>query len=94
MSLAELPRTEATADCTLELCDHTVQHVDQDGKMLGSWIESTEEYGVRVACRICNKLYGYRPREDGRTDKQLYEAYLEQQRRLACPGCGESPFLD
>ena len=24
---------------------------------------------------------------------QLYELFLEQQRRLACPGCGEEAFL-
>jgi hypothetical protein len=24
---------------------------------------------------------------------QLYELFLEQQRRLACPGCGEEEFL-
>ena len=27
------------------------------------------------------------------TAEEMQAAYLEQQRRLACPGCGESPFL-
>ena len=25
--------------------------------------------------------------------ERLRQLYLEQQRRLACPGCGEAPFL-
>ncbi len=28
------------------------------------------------------------------TEQELRERYEEQQRRLACPNCGEVPFLD
>lgn len=28
------------------------------------------------------------------TEQQLRERYLQQQRRLTCPSCGEEPFLD
>ena len=28
------------------------------------------------------------------TEQELLERYEEQQQRLACPGCGEEPFLD
>ncbi len=27
------------------------------------------------------------------SQEELHRLYLEQQRRLACPGCGEAPFL-
>lgn len=30
---------------------------------------------------------------DAETQEAYCRAYLEQQARLACPGCGESPFL-
>lgn len=36
-------------------------------------------------------LAAYQP--DKKSDAELYQAYLQQQRRLACPGCGEEPFL-
>ena len=75
------------------ICDHTLHHRDQNGKLNGSWIETVGPCGVRVACRVCDRLFGYKPKEAGRTDDELYEAYLEQQRRRACPGCGEEPFL-
>ena len=29
----------------------------------------------------------------GKSDAKMYQAYLAQQRRLACPGCGAEPFL-
>jgi len=27
------------------------------------------------------------------SQEEMHKLYLEQQRRLACPGCGEEPFL-
>lgn len=26
--------------------------------------------------------------------EQLFELYLEQQRRLCCPSCGDDPFIE
>lgn len=34
------------------------------------------------------------PRDSQPTEQELCERYEEQQRRLACPGCGEEPFMD
>ncbi|QDV73224.1 hypothetical protein Spa11_14200 [Botrimarina mediterranea] len=31
--------------------------------------------------------------EHDRQQARLYEAYIEQQRRMHCPSCGESPQL-
>ena len=93
MSIAELQATDGTMDSKVLVCNHTLHHRDQDGNPLGSWIESTGGYGIRVACRVCDELFGYLPNDLGRSDQELYEAYLEQQRRRSCPGCGEEPFL-
>ena len=94
MSLVEHHRlVEEGRKTNRAICDHTLHHRGQDGKPIGSWIESKGPYGIRIACRVCDKLFGYKPKEAGRTEDELYEAYLEQQRRLACPGCGEEPFL-
>jgi len=38
------------------------------------------------------KLYGVIERRTMSLD-EMQAAYIEQQRRLACPGCGEEPFL-
>lgn len=32
--------------------------------------------------------------QDATSTENLRERYQEQQRRLACPSCGEEPFLD
>ena len=94
MSLVEHHRVvEESGNDSQTVCDHTPHHRDQDGRPIGSWAESTGPYGVRVACQVCDKLFGYMPNDAGRTDQELHEAYLEQQRRRACPGCGEEPFL-
>ncbi|MDZ4850389.1 MAG: hypothetical protein SGI77_13975 [Pirellulaceae bacterium] len=93
MSLAKVHATDGAIDSKVAICNHTLHHRDEDGTPLGSWIESTGVYGIRVTCRVCDKFFGYLPNEQGRSDQELYEAYLEQQRRLACPGCGEEPFL-
>lgn len=75
------------------VCNHTLHHKDDSGRLAGTWIETNGPYGTRVSCRVCGKFFGYHPNEAKRTDDELYKAYLEQQRRLACPGCGEEPFL-
>jgi len=43
-----------------------------------------------TACNFCGVRYGKHNPSDEETVRR---AYLEQQRRLACPGCGEEPFL-
>ncbi|MDZ4849728.1 MAG: hypothetical protein SGI77_10565 [Pirellulaceae bacterium] len=93
MSPAELQATDGAIDSEVLVCNHTLHYRDPNGNPLGSWIESNGVYGMRVACRVCDKFFGYLPNEQGRSDQEMYEAYLEQQRRLACPGCGEEPFL-
>ena len=93
MSLVEHRVVEAKQRSAIVVCNHTLHHRDQVGSLTGSWVESTGPYGVRVACGVCDKFFGYQPNEAGRSDMALYAAYLEQQRRLACPGCGEEPFL-
>lgn len=74
-------------------CDHTLHLRDQQGRRIGSWAEERTEHGVRVACRYCGKFYGYCDPKREPTPEQLRQAYLEQQRRRSCPGCGEEPFL-
>ncbi len=60
--------------------------------VLGSWIEVEMGSSVRIECMACGELYGVIERIK-MTAEEMQAAYLEQQRRLACPGCGESPFL-
>jgi hypothetical protein len=92
---SSVPATDVTtsANPIAEVCNHTLHHKDPAGKLEGTWIETSGAYGIRVSCRVCGKFFGYHPKESDRTDEELYKAYLEQQRRLACPGCGEEPFL-
>jgi len=71
-------------------CHHVEQVRTPDGQLLGSWIE-IEIYTVTyTACNFCGVRYGKHNPSDEETVRR---AYLEQQRRLACPGCGEEPFL-
>lgn len=44
-----------------------------------------------VACTRCGGLTESKPTEAEK--ERLKKLYLEQQKRLSCPGCGESPFL-
>lgn len=74
-------------------CNHTLYPRNGAGESLGSWIEQRTASGVRVVCRYCQKFYGYRTISRTADEDRLLQAYLEQQRRLACPGCGEEPFL-
>lgn len=69
-------------------CQHTTQHQSTSGVFLGTWIEVKVAEGSRVVCSVCGKLF-----EQIKSDEEILAAYLEQQLRLACPGCGESPFL-
>lgn len=75
----------------LSTCEHTLHLFDGQGKITGSWHGEETENGIRYSCRHCGKFYGYQPNE--KTQKQHYQAYLEQQRRMGCPGCGEEPFM-
>ncbi len=75
----------------LSVCNHTNQLSDGSGQPLGSWIATDTRHGIRYSCGGCGKLYGYQPNK--KSDAEMYQAYLAQQRRLACPGCGEEPFL-
>lgn len=87
-------RTESHHDGSgVSRCDHTLHLKDSAGKPLGSWVEQRTASGIRVVCRYCQKFYGYRTTRRKADEDRLRQAYLEQQRRLACPGCGEEPFL-
>ena len=93
----EKGRTDATHDqigCSQQLeqvCDHTIELFDPQGRLRGSWIGEDSPHGTRYACQRCGKFYGYQP--DKKSQEAMYQAYLEQQRRLNCPGCGDSPFM-
>ena len=73
-----------------QACQHTPCHKSEDGQMQGSWVEIRIESITYVACNICGAKFGTVANAN---DEAVRQAYLEQQRRLACPGCGESPFL-
>lgn len=90
MSLAECSVSDNSSKSTGLHCDHALHHVDANGKQLGSWVSTNGPYGNRVDCRFCHKLFGYLPNEVGRTDKQLYEAYLEQLSQRSFPALEKS----
>ena len=72
-------------------CDHVADIRGPNGELLGSWIEVRVESKVYIECGQCGIRQGMKP-----SDKQNAEflaAYRLQQQRLACPGCGEEPFL-
>lgn len=74
-------------------CDHTLHAIDNNGQTTGTWVVR-EVGGVRrVACGSCGKVYG-RLHTAPHADSESRKRYEEQQRRLACPGCGEDPFID
>ena len=73
------------------ICNHMSHLSDANGQPTGSWIAKITNDGIRYSCGCCGSFYGYQP--DKKSDAELYQAYLQQQRRLACPGCGEEPFL-
>lgn len=45
----------------LRSCDHALYHVDNSGHLQGSWQATVTGDLVRIACRYCDKFYGYRP---------------------------------
>ena len=73
------------------VCDHTLHLSDANGTPTGSWSASSTNDGIHYSCACFGKLYGYQPNK--KSDAEMYQAYLEQQRRLSCPGCGEEPFM-
>ncbi|WP_146601506.1 hypothetical protein [Novipirellula aureliae] len=73
----QLQQHELTAQCD-DVCCHTLHHCDPDGRLLGTWAETAGVYGLHVYCKVCGKLYGYRPRDERRTDEQWHKAYLKQ----------------
>ncbi len=93
----EKGRTDAThgqagSSQPLELvCDHTIELFDQQGRVRGSWVGEDSPNGIRYSCRKCGKFYGYQPNKHSK--EAMYQAYLEQQRRLNCPGCGDGTFM-
>ncbi len=74
-------------------CDHTIEALDSAGQPTGSWVVQTEGGVTRVVCGVCGKLYGRLDAGDKRQKLSASQAYLLQQQRRACPGCGEEPFL-
>lgn len=73
-------------------CDHTLKAIDETGVTTGSWVIRETGAIRRVECGVCGKFYGRIPTNPN-DQKRANQAYLEQQRRRACPGCGEEPFL-
>ncbi len=71
-------------------CNHLEQVKSLDGQLLGSWVEIEIDKVIYTACTYCGVRYGKHNPPD---EEAARRAYLEQQRRLACPGCGEEPFL-
>ena len=91
----EWPRI-TTRRCNMSQCNHTPFPVDPNGATTGSWIIDYQGDTARIVCEICRRFYGYLPTAEGKRhdeEARLRQAYLEQQRRLSCPGCGEEPFL-
>lgn len=75
-------------------CDHTLHALDDQGQTTGSWVIEANGKSSRVVCRFCRKFYvKVEVRKQDEEQERLRQAYLEQQRRLSCPGCGEEPFL-
>lgn len=72
-------------------CHHTDHCHHDDGRLAGTWTYQVTNSGSRVVCRECGIPYGQVADPDSQS--QMRKAYLEQQRRRACPGCGEEPFL-
>ena len=73
-------------------CNHTADHKNAAGVLLGTWIEVDMGNKIRFECVACKKLYVVIERRT-MSPEEMQAAYLDQQRRLACPGCGEEPFL-
>ena len=71
-------------------CQHVEQAKSPEGQLLGSWIEIEIDTVIYTACNFCGVRFGKHDLSDKEAGRR---AYLEQQRRLACPGCGEEPFL-
>ena len=42
-------------------CNHTIHHVDQDGRLQGSWTEERIGRRVRIVCSVCSRFFGYLP---------------------------------
>ena len=77
----------------MKTCDHTLQALNSAGRPTGTWVIE-EKGGVRrVVCGVCGKVYGRLSVGNERQKMTAHEAYLQQQQRRACPGCGEEPFL-
>lgn len=81
---------DAKHSTTTQTCEHTESHLNSAGNLQGSWEEIPIPEGLRIQCRCCGKIFGT-IRDTSPEDAM--RAYMEQQARRACPGCGESPFL-
>lgn len=71
-------------------CQHTQEYRTQSGDLSGSWIEVSMESETVISCRGCGIEFQQFVEE---VEAEMLRAYQEQMRRLACPGCGEEPFL-
>jgi hypothetical protein len=56
-------------------------------------MESTMSNSCEVN-EVSNYLEQANACQEANSPEKLRERYEEQQRRLACPSCGEEPFLD
>lgn len=72
-------------------CEHTIHAVNDNGRTTGSWQVDRNGDRPRVVCSVCGKFYGFLRAAKG--EEELERAYRTQQGRLACPGCGEEPFV-
>lgn len=75
----------------VSVCNHTETHKNGSGELLGTWIEIPIDDGILVKCCVCSLQYGVIKQPS--KDDVMLKAYLQQQSRRSCPGCGEDPFL-
>lgn len=75
-------------------CNHTLHAIDAAGQTTGSWVIRETGRVRRVECDVCGKFYGrFATVKSSKKRPHPDQAYLQQQQRRACPGCGEEPFL-
>jgi len=55
--------------------------------------QHTEQLDRQQQTASVSSQAGFRQPPQELSQEEMRRRYLEQQRRLACPGCGEAPFL-
>lgn len=73
-------------------CNHTFPAITDRGRLTGSWIDVRTGKQIKIACKHCDKLYGYRSEEFVAQQDEYERRYREQLARQSCPGCGDKPI--